>query len=185
MKDYASRADRLKPSRRRGPDASAPSTTDGRKAADQLPNKKTAWGATIVVVLGAALAGTVGRELGNEFGAATSQKTNAQRIDKSLSQAATAINGHGPRIVDSATRFDRASAGPGRRFRYDYTILGAEGRAMNQDRLHTNMASVIRSGYCGGESMQVWRTNGVRVLYRYADESGRTIGQISMRPSDC
>jgi hypothetical protein len=185
MKDYVSRDERILPSRKRPLDASASSTNDRAETADSSTTKGTGWGAVTLILLGATLAGTIGKELGGELGSATSQRIHAQRIEDSLSQAAIQMNRYGPRVIDSATRFDRASAGPGRVFRYDYTVLGAASRAMNQAQLQSFMASAIRSGYCGAPSMKAWRTNGVRVVYSYVDENGRAIGQISMRPGDC
>jgi hypothetical protein len=179
MKDHVPRDERMRALRKR-PDRSWPQTEDDQPRGRASTAKKAGWVSIIVILVAAALAGSIGQEIAEQF-----FPTRAQSIEGALSQAAAEINNQGPRQVDSATRLDRALAGPGRTFRYDYTVLGDMGRNMDQARLESSMADVIRRNYCTSESMRSMRAGGVAVTYRYVDETGRLIGQLSVRSQVC
>jgi hypothetical protein len=152
--------------------------------------KKLGWGSIAIILVIATIASMLAEETGHNVASTVSNLSSAQPmrdIQNVLQEAALAVNRKAPIQVDALTRLEGATAGPGKNFRYTYTVLDQSNRLLNlnSSRLRTMMEPTVHQGFCTSDSMKHMRSNGVTVIYEYHDEGGRLIGSIAVSPSDC
>lgn len=152
--------------------------------------KRIGWGSIVIILVVATIANMLAEETGRKAASTVSDPSGAQPrrdIESVLQEAALAVNRKTPVHVDALTRLEGATAGPGKNFRYTYTVLDQSNRLfnLNSSRLRTMMEPIVHQGFCTSDSMKYMRSNRVTVIYEYHDEGGRLIGSIAVSPSDC
>ncbi|MGA2501391.1 MAG: hypothetical protein ABSH20_26930 [Tepidisphaeraceae bacterium] len=93
-----------------------------------------------------------------------------------LQQMAAKLNQKLPMQVDSATRWDRVEAGPGKTYSYIYTVnigLSADQKTQLQN-------SVGQRALASPEMKPIFDA-GVVVWYKYLDQSGNKVLEFSVR----
>lgn len=99
-----------------------------------------------------------------------------QRLDQRLQAVADEVNKTVPKQIDSATRLDRAVAGPGKTLSYVYTV----NRALNDADKKGLTESVSRKSLATPE-MQWMYDAGVTVWYKYNDPAGKPVLEIPVK----
>ena len=109
-------------------------------------NKKPLGTAGIIVILvGATIAGIVGKELGNKVVPPrdrSSRPANSE-LQRGLQIAARELNNRTPLMLDANTRLDRARVSGNNRIIYDYTLVNHQARAISGDWLRANLFPVV------------------------------------------
>lgn len=133
-------------------------------------------------IFGELFGGVVGGAVGNMAGKAVASPAD---IEKSLAKAAAKANEKTPQMVDSSTRMDRVSSGPGRIFTYHHTMISMTKKDVNVDAFNGSFASGLRSRICATEGMRPLFANGVTLVYSYLDSDGLPIGVVNITPQNC
>ena len=101
-----------------------------------------------------------------------------------IAQVSSAVNKDLPKMVDSATRLDSTSAGPGDQFFYNYTLVSIASRDADGSGLHS-FAKDLTQKVCGSSDMQRILSLGVTAVYLYRGNDGQEIGRIPINSSNC
>lgn len=108
----------------------------------------------------------------------------APSLDSQLAQLAAKINSTLPRMVDSATRLDKAIAGPGGSITYLYTMPGQAVADFDLSKA-AEAAKMIKAHACGSPPLLALLKNGARATYIYRDADGKDIVRTDVRLIDC
>ena len=96
-----------------------------------------------------------------------------------LQKTAAEINLILPKKVDWMTRLDSASAGPKNHFSYNYTLT-------NRTKVNYKIvARNIKNSVCSNQDLEVFFKNGVKLHYRYNDQSGKLKKEITIDRTMC
>jgi uncharacterized RDD family membrane protein YckC len=104
-----------------------------------------------------------------------------------LQNAAAQINRDTPKMLDSVTRLDRATVGPGLTFTYAYTLTNTTGVNWDRERFSAaikNNRSALVKTICAN-AMRTMLDAGITAQYRYSAMDGSTITTVQVRGSDC
>jgi hypothetical protein len=107
---------------------------------------------------------------------------NESQIERSLIATSNEINANLPIVLDEYTRLDSTSVGDGRRFTYEYTILGVEASSMDFKVFEDSIRQELVDDYRNNEEMRELRVRNVEVTYNYRTESGEEIASITISP---
>ena len=105
-------------------------------------------------------------------------------FETSLQRAAEDLNKGLPRMVDNSTRFAAATAGPGLKFSYVYTLLHASEKHPDGAAFKQGMRTKLIATYRGNPKMKNYREHNVELVYRYRDEAGAPFCEIAISPKD-
>ena len=143
---------------------------------------------SLIKVLGlmfiVALAGAIGKDLSRS--AVNSSKE--RDIAGILSAAASEINKSVPTMVDAETRMDQAVAGPGLQLTYEHTFIEFPAPGQNPFDIFDDLdakSARLKQRVCQNEAMTTIFREGVTVIYRYKDKSGKQLFDVTIFPKDC
>lgn len=95
--------------------------------------------------------------------------------------AARQLNASGSTMVDSVTRFDRATAGPGQQVVIDETITTITSAQFPPDKWEAAVPELRKR--IGASKAAKLSERGIKVVYRFYDKNGILIGEIALAPS--
>lgn len=105
-------------------------------------------------------------------------------IENDIRNSAEILNKNLPMSIDRYTRLDSVMAGPKLLFTYNYTILTASSREIDQAYLQDNKHH-LKAEICSQPSMKIFFENRVITRYSYQGSDGVFIGNIDITPKDC
>lgn len=105
-------------------------------------------------------------------------------LKMALTVAETQVNSMSPRNLDSSTRLDGATAGPGKRFTYKYTLLKQKAAEVNVGQWRQAVVPMLKRNVQASREMRPLFQNGVTVCYRYHGKDGVLVDEIVFNPSD-
>lgn len=108
-----------------------------------------------------------------------------QDFEAALVRASNTVNKSLPVVVDKSTRLDNVTAGPGRRFTYNYTLVNTAARDFDRDYFLREMSRSLRKGVCTNDDMQIFLRNGVVIAYAYRLHDGQSVGRVEISPTHC
>ncbi len=98
--------------------------------------------------------------------------------NKVVQMAAQELNKRLPMKVDDFTRWDRAEALPNTTLRYCYTVSDVEADA---DSIAKTMTPMLIENYRSSDEMKILRDIRATLVYKYSDEAGREILEITIK----
>jgi hypothetical protein len=110
--------------------------------------------------------------------------TTLARTDGDLERVVREVNATAPKMVDDATRLDRASAGPGRRLTYDLTLISLKSEDIDPVVWKRDVFPTIRANMAKTQAMHRLLAAGITVASRYSSSDGVLVDEIVMRPED-
>lgn len=141
----------------------------------------------VVILIAMAISGQIGKEVGRF--AFTPKKPNQQDIDAELFQqmkeAARQLNKNTPMMVDSNTRMDSATVGPGLRITYHYTFPAFSSRDLKPSLLRSNLQPTVRQNVCKNSDMKLSLEYGATYRYSYSGNDGAHIYTFELNGNDC
>lgn len=141
----------------------------------------------IVVLVVAAIAGGVGKQIG-KAAFAPEQPTPQQAqgaVAEGLEKAARQINDRGPIMIDKSTRMDGASVGPGARLTYHYTFPDYTSQEIDAGWLKATLQPTVRSNVCTSKDMAPSLKYGVTYIFSYSSKEGKKITSFEVSQRDC
>jgi hypothetical protein len=102
-----------------------------------------------------------------------------------LADDAERLNATLPEMVSENIRLDKATAGPGNSFHYNYTIVDndAATKIAGDPEELSKLKMQLQERVC--DLMPAYRANGTIVNYALRDNAGAVIADISINPRDC
>lgn len=105
-------------------------------------------------------------------------------IETELKSTSQQMNRGCPVMVDKETRLDNTAGGPGNMFTYTFTLVNYGVEEINiqalRETIRPHLVNMVRTN----PSMNLFRTNGVTIVYKYRDKLGRPLLDIALRPQD-
>lgn len=131
----------------------------------------------IVSVLLVIFAGAGTRFLCTEFldrgkGLSDALKTTAEETNKGL-----------PAMIDDETRIDSLSAGENF-LQYNYSMVKHTGKDLDIERIKSDLRPKILEQIRKNKAMQIFRENGVRLIYAYKDRNGTPLFSLEFTKDD-
>jgi hypothetical protein len=105
-------------------------------------------------------------------------------VEEALAAAERQINAILPKMVDEATRLDRAKAGPGKKFTYIYTMISAKASDIDSGAWREKFVPAVRKDVQEAEGMKSLFRLGTTVHYRYHGSDGVLIDEIIISPTE-
>ena len=99
-----------------------------------------------------------------------------------LKEAALELNRMAPMQVDAYSRLDSATSIGKTNFVYHYTMLGVDKGQVNLDTLNTYLRPNIIQTLKTSPELQSFREHRIRMDYRYYDQNGSFVTEISIAP---
>jgi hypothetical protein len=100
-------------------------------------------------------------------------------------QAAEKINQSTPTMVDSETRLDRATVGPGAALTYHYTFPNYTSDGVDGAWIKSQLRESVTSNVCKNETMKPALEYGGIYIYSYAGSDQNVIGSFQITRRDC
>jgi len=126
-----------------------------------------------VVVAQSARAGQVGKDIySGIFGSSS--------IEDRIALTVKDINKTLPRMISEDVRIDPATAGPGKRLTYNYTVF-SENTSQN---MRTNISN-LRHDTCKSKHTVFFLSKGATIVYSYHATNGAELFKLTVEPSDC
>jgi hypothetical protein len=97
---------------------------------------------------------------------------------------AEAVNRKCPIQIDAATRLDSTQAGPGKRFRYCYTMTRQILDSIDVKAMAARLKPVLAGNLKTNESLELLKKHKTRIDYSFFDRKGRFILTVSVSPED-
>jgi hypothetical protein len=102
------------------------------------------------------------------------------RIEDPAVRAVRTLNSSTPRMVDAITRFDHATAGPGRRVTIDETLITK--KAADVNKVEWLIGAPLLQQNIRQSDLGKLTAQGVTIVYRYHGNDGVLIGEIECAP---
>ena len=103
---------------------------------------------------------------------------NRVSYEEVLRQNAKAMNRKCPIIVQEGIRLDSTSAGPGKRFTYNYTLITQSLDSIDVQSMENRLRPILTNNLRTSESLEILRKNKPDVNYRFLDKNGRLVQSI-------
>lgn len=113
------------------------------------------------------------------------QQETETRLIKGFTKGATIINPQLPKMIDSETRLDRVSVGPGARAVYHYTLINYSSKDIDSDRLNKNYRPVVLKNVCSDKDMGASLKFGGIYVYAYSGNDGVEITRFEIDKKEC
>ena len=110
--------------------------------------------------------------------------TTLASTEGDLDRVVREVNATAPKMVDDATRLDRASAGPGRRLTYELTLISLKSQDIDRIAWKRDVVPTIRANMAKTKAMHTLLAAGVTVASRYTSSDGILVDEIVMRPDE-
>lgn len=171
------------------PNCSRPITIPNRSASEELrPVSSTA--ATnftktiklIAIVIAMAIGGILGKAIVETI--FENRNRDTVRFDQVLVEISEKANATMPIQVDSETRIDTTTAGPGNRITYYFTLINLKSDEVDPAELIRAKRKEIINGYQTNPSMAELRKRQVELIYQYRDKNGNVVATIGVSPKD-
>lgn len=107
-----------------------------------------------------------------------------ESIREILHATAEEVNRSAPYTIDKNTRLDSSTAGPGRKFTYNYTLVTLDRSSLDENLLE-KFAGDVKNRFCTDPAMKDFYQNRIVVDYHYRDRNGKFIKNIEIEPSEC
>ncbi|WP_449412399.1 hypothetical protein [Pandoraea soli] len=134
------------------------------------------------LLIGLAVVGTIGKQIGKEMFSAS--KSAVDGVERQLSSAVEQINQKGPSMLDQETRIDGATAGPGRRLTYLYTLVNHSSKDQEAIAvIQTHVKPEVAKNSCN--KMKAILKAGVTVVFDYRGSDGHEMGTFDVNQSTC
>jgi len=108
----------------------------------------------------------------------------ALSIETELRSTSQQMNRGCPVMVDKETRLDNTAGGPGNMFTYSFTLVNYGVEEINVSALRETMRPHLVNMIRSNPAMNLFRRNGVTIVYKYRDKQGRPVMDIALRPQD-
>jgi len=129
----------------------------------------------------------VGKKIGEQ--AFNSESPSKQDIENKLiqafKQAAKEINQNTPNMVDSETRMDKATVGPGTILTYHYTFPNYSSNEIESEWIYSELRERVTSDVCNSKKMKPSLQYGATYTYSYSGSDQKVIGAFQIKRKDC
>jgi hypothetical protein len=145
---------------------------------------------SIVMLIPILIVGAIAKNVGSEFGDVLSRpseptpKQIEENLPGAIENAVQQINKKGAQIIDEI-RLDRASAEPGLRLAYHYTLLNYTAQDIDPNLLYTSVQPNVKNGVCSSKNMKFYMQYGVIYEYIYSGNNGQEINRFEISKNDC
>ncbi|HET8938484.1 MAG TPA: hypothetical protein VFN67_33800 [Polyangiales bacterium] len=107
-------------------------------------------------------------------------------IEQELQAVAMQVNKDLPKMIDSETRFDRATVGPGLSFTYQFTLLKAAEMTPSQvGAVRSHLSQSLRTTVCDGTDLTPMLQANVTINYLYVDNQGARVMSFPFDAKRC
>ncbi len=131
--------------------------------------------------------GDIGEVLGKR--AFASEKPTKQEIESTLveayKEAAKQINAGVPRLIDSETRLDKASVGPGPKVVYHHTFINYSSKKLTAEKLQKSLRPEVTGKVCSSADMKASLQYGGSYVYSYSGNDGAEIVRFEIDRKTC
>ncbi len=103
-------------------------------------------------------------------------------FDKEIEHASIELNKECPMMVDPNTRLDNAEALPGRKIKYNYTLVELEKSEINLDTVTKYVEPGIVNNIKTNQEMALYRDNNTTFIYNYKDKNGLFVYEFTVTP---
>ena len=117
-----------------------------------------------------------------QIGAKWSNESKIQ-IQKRLEDLANQMNRNCPKKMDSETRLDKVTTGPGRRFNYYVTAMKDTSDTVDIAQIEDVTTPLILKEYCS--RVNLLYVNDTTLSYHYSGNDGSYIGTFEIAPDEC
>lgn len=160
----------------------------GKLREQDAPMKKTLSAlALLVAIIAAAIGAGVGKEISKTF--FTPSTTSQQQIDEALingfNQAARQANAKGAIMVDSDTRWDKTTVGPGARLNYFYSFPKHPSKDIDKNIILENIRSSVSKFACSNTEMKPSLKLGATYTYIYSGSDNVEIARFEINKTKC
>jgi hypothetical protein len=136
--------------------------------------------ALLVIAIAIAVGGAFGKSI---LRLALRRDEPTVLFDQELMKVASELNANLPMQMDGGTRLDTTLAGPGKQFKYYFTLTNVSYDRIDSlqfmEQTKTRLTNIFRAS----PSMALFREKGVVVDYDYRDRNGFSIAQITIDPA--
>jgi len=115
----------------------------------------------------------------------TAERAPTPSLKEQLSQAAAESKKTLPRMVDSDTRLDSVTTGPGLRLSYQYTLVRLSKAGVNVETFKNRVLPTLLRRFCERWGSKEYPREGFQAIYRYLDRDGLLLAEIPVTPDDC
>lgn len=105
-------------------------------------------------------------------------------IDNTLSQIAEEVNKGLPVMADMYTRMDKIETLPGKKIRYNNTLVDAEVESIDIDAFKDTADRALRATVKNNPSLESFRKRNVTFIYVYNDKAGNEVAVFEYTPQD-
>jgi hypothetical protein len=105
-------------------------------------------------------------------------------VDNALAQIALEANRDLPKMIDSQTRLDGITTLPGKKIRYNNTIINTTNAEINTETFKESAARTLLSAVKSNPSLESYRRKKVTFIYGYQNEAGEEIAVFEYTPKD-
>ena len=102
-----------------------------------------------------------------------------------LSQTADLMNQNLPMMINNEVRWNSASAGPGKNFNYNYSLVNQNARDIDGSLFAKNARQSFTQQFCNNPSGQLFFQQGVSLNANYYDNNNSLIARVRIDPADC
>jgi hypothetical protein len=150
-------------------------------AGDDAPHGNyRAWKPLFLTIL---IGASVVIGLGYWFGGAAGGN-GVSDVNRVLAETSKNTNASLPMQIDSQTRWDTTTSGPGRKMTFFYTLVNLSVADLDQTKFIEEMRRQLLENYRSNPSMANFRRMQVELSFVYWDNRGETLATIPLSPSD-
>ena len=110
---------------------------------------------------------------------------SAADFEKQLAVVAAEISKRAPMMVDSETRLDRVTAGPGKQLNYLNTLITVSADEIDPDAFRDALVPMVKESTCKNDGIHKLFEAGITVNYVYSGKDGVEILRFPLTPEDC
>jgi hypothetical protein len=122
---------------------------------------------------------------GGLYGTFEYVNTQPSDLELQLNTMATEGNSKLPMMLDADTRLDSMTVHSEDTFEYEYTLINLQASKIDRDAFEQAMAAHLLAFVCKDNSNEVFRTNGVKVVYTYYGSEGGQVASVAIPTSGC
>lgn len=146
-------------------------------------NKRT-LALVLVCVSTLAQAGPFSNLMGSYAGG-VSEGDGSRNLDQTLENVSAYLNQSAPVTLDSDTRLDRVTSGPGHRLSYHYTLTSVQSKSFKRGEFQKLIREPLQVKLCSSKEMRGFLVRGVTISYDYLSNDGNRLGAARFTASDC
>jgi hypothetical protein len=141
----------------------------------------------IAFLIFASLGASLGRAIFDEVFSSDSmsEKSTEETLAEGMKRAAEEINSRAPYMLDSETRLESATAGPGAQITYQHTLINYASEELDKSFLRENLRPAVVSGVCENREMQPSLRLGAKYRYSYQGNDEIAIYSLFIDAQTC